>query len=286
MILNFIYMQITVGHTPDADDAFMFYGIAKEKVKSPEFDIIHVIDDIESLNKRAINHELDITAISAHAYAYLSDYVILQSGGSFGINYGPIVVSKKTVNNYKNPEDITIAIPGKMTSAVLLLLLAKDDFITNFNTKEMSFDLIPSAVLEEQVNAGLVIHEAQITYDNLHLHKIFDLGSWWNKITDGLPVPLGINVASKRRLDRSQITKFDILFKKSIIYGLNNMNEAVDYAMQYSRGQSKELITKFVKMYVNEITISMGLNGQNAIKKLFQIAEDKGLVSHIDLDFI
>lgn len=279
-------MQITVGHTPDADDAFMFYGIAKEKVKSPEFDIIHVIDDIESLNKRAINHELDITAISAHAYAYLSDYVILQSGGSFGINYGPIVVSKKTVNNYKNPEDITIAIPGKMTSAVLLLLLAKDDFITNFNTKEMSFDLIPSAVLEEQVNAGLVIHEAQITYDNLHLHKIFDLGSWWNKITDGLPVPLGINVASKRRLDRSQITKFDILFKKSIIYGLNNMNEAVDYAMQYSRGQSKELITKFVKMYVNEITISMGLNGQNAIKKLFQIAEDKGLISHIDLDFI
>lgn len=279
-------MQITVGHTPDADDAFMFYGIAKEKVKSPEFDIIHVIDDIESLNKRAINHELDITAISAHAYAYLSDYVILQSGGSFGINYGPIVVSKKTVNNYKNPEDITIAIPGKMTSAVLLLLLAKDDFITNFNTKEMSFDLIPSAVLEEQVNAGLVIHEAQITYDKLHLHKIFDLGSWWNKITDGLPVPLGINVASKRRLDRSQITKFDILFKKSIIYGLNNMNEAVDYAMQYSRGQSKELITKFVKMYVNEITISMGLNGQNAIKKLFQIAEDKGLISHIDLDFI
>lgn len=279
-------MQITVGHTPDADDAFMFYGIAKEKVKSHEFDIIHVIDDIESLNKRAINHELDITAISAHAYAYLSDYVILQSGGSFGINYGPIVVSKKTVNNYKNPEDITIAIPGKMTSAALLLLLAKDDFITNFNTKEMSFDLIPSAVLEEQVNAGLVIHEAQITYDNLHLHKIFDLGSWWNKITDGLPVPLGINVASKRRLDRSQITKFDILFKKSIIYGLNNMNEAVDYAMQYSRGQSKELITKFVKMYVNEITISMGLNGQNAIKKLFQIAEDKGLVSHIDLDFI
>lgn len=279
-------MQITVGHTPDADDAFMFYGIAKEKVKSHEFDIIHVIDDIESLNKRAINHELDITAISAHAYAYLSDYVILQSGGSFGINYGPIVVSKKTVNNYKNPEDITIAIPGKMTSAVLLLLLAKDDFITNFNTKEMSFDLIPSAVLEEQVNAGLVIHEAQITYDKLHLHKIFDLGSWWNKITDGLPVPLGINVASKRRLDRSQITKFDILFKKSIIYGLNNMNEAVDYAMQYSRGQSKELITKFVKMYVNEITISMGLNGQNAIKKLFQIAEDKGLISHIDLDFI
>ncbi|NOJ29189.1 MAG: ABC transporter substrate-binding protein [Nitrososphaeraceae archaeon] len=279
-------MQITVGHTPDADDAFMFYGIAKEKVKSHEFDIIHVIDDIESLNKRAINHELDITAISAHAYAYLSDYVILQSGGSFGINYGPIVVSKKTVNNYKNPEDITIAIPGKMTSAALLLLLAKDDFITNFNTKEMSFDLIPSAVLEEQVNAGLVIHEAQITYDNLHLHKIFDLGSWWNKITDGLPVPLGINVASKRRLDRSQITKFDILFKKSIIYGLNNMNEAVDYAMQYSRGQSKELITKFVKMYVNEITISMGLNGQNAIKKLFQIAEDKGLISHIDLDFI
>lgn len=279
-------MQITVGHTPDADDAFMFYGIAKEKVKSHEFDIIHVIDDIESLNKRAINHELDITAISAHAYAYLSDYIILQSGGSFGINYGPIVVSKKTVNNYKNPEDITIAIPGKMTSAVLLLLLAKDDFITNFNTKEMSFDLIPSAVLEEQVNAGLVIHEAQITYDKLHLHKIFDLGSWWNKITDGLPVPLGINVASKRRLDRSQITKFDILFKKSIIYGLNNMNEAVDYAMQYGRGQSKELITKFVKMYVNEITISMGLNGQNAIKKLFQIAEDKGLISHIDLDFI
>ncbi len=278
-------VEIIVGHTPDADDAFMFYGIATQKVKSPDFDIIHVIDDIESLNKRAIDHELDVTAVSAHAYAYLHDYVILQSGGSFGINYGPIVVSKTNLI-HPNSKDVIIAIPGKMTSAALLLALAKDDFIKNFKTKEFPFDLITSAVIEEQVTAGLVIHEAQITYDTLSLHKIFDLGSWWNKNTQGLPVPLGINVASKRKLDRNQILKFDELLKKSIVYGLNNVDEAVNYAMQYCRGQSKELITKFVKMYVNDITIDMGSKGQNAIKKLFQMAEDNDLMSHISPEFV
>ncbi len=275
--------EIIVGHTPDADDAFMFYGITSQKIKSPDFDIINVIDDIESLNKRAINHELDVTAVSVHAYAYLNDYIILQSGGSFGINYGPVVVSKIGINT--NSTNVTIAIPGKMTSAALLLELAKDDFIKNFKIKELPFNLIPSAVLEEQVNAGLIIHEAQITYEILNLHKIFDLGSWWDTKTQGLPVPLGINVASKRKLDKNQILKFDDLLKKSIAYGLNNIDDAVNYAMQYGRGQSKALITKFVKMYVNDITISMGSKGQDAIKKLFQMAEDKGLISHICPDF-
>lgn len=265
-------MEITVGHTPDADDAFMFYGMATGKVRS-RLAVKHVVEDIETLNKRALRHELDVTAISAHALGYLDDYVILKSGGSFGLDYGPIVISKKKMDAAEL-STATIAIPGKLTSANLLLMLA----IGKFEAAEMSFEAIPDAVESGSADAGLVIHEAQITYDRKKFVKVFDLGSWWASNNAGLPVPLGINVASTRSMDRQAIEDFSELFTRSIAYGLDNIGEAADYAMQYGRGQSKETITKFVKMYVNDLTLDMGQKGRKAIARMFELAREKKLI--------
>jgi 1,4-dihydroxy-6-naphthoate synthase len=263
---------ITLGHTPDADDAFMFYGIASGKVRS-KFAVKHVIQDIETLNRRALKHELDMTAVSAHAFAYLKDYVILKSGGSFGLNYGPIVIAKNKMTK-EQLQKCTIAIPGKMTSANLLLKLA----IGNFREKEMSFEAIPDAVFSGRADAGLVIHEAQITYDRKKFTSVLDLGSWWSTSTGGLPVPLGINVASARTMSRDQIKEFSELFTRSIAYGLDNIDAAVDYAMQYGRGQPKETITKFVRMYVNDLTLDMGKDGRRAIEKMFEMSKERKII--------
>jgi len=273
-------VEISLGHTPDADDAFMFYGIACGKVKCPNFRIKHVIEDIETLNKLALRHELDITAISAHAYAYLKDYIILRSGGSFGLKYGPIVISKKKLS-LSQLRKSTIAIPGQMTSANLLLKFA----LGKFKEIEISFQQIPNAVLTDKVDAGLVIHEAQITYHNSKLYNVLDLGDWWTTETDGLPVPLGINVASSKSLTRGQIRGLDNLFKNSILYSLRNIDAAVDYAMRYSRGQPKDVMTKFIKMYVNDVTIDMGVEGEKSIKKMFAMAKEKQILSIPQVNF-
>jgi 1,4-dihydroxy-6-naphthoate synthase len=267
-------MEVSVAHTPDADDAFMFYGIASGKVKSG-LSVRHVIADIETLNQRAMDHQLDVTAVSAHAYAYLKDYVILKSGSSFGLDYGPIVLAKNemTVDQLKRAK---IAIPGKLTSAYLLLMLA----IGKFDAHELSFEKIPDAVSSGKVDAGLVIHEAQITYDQKKFFKVIDLGKWWTGATGGLPVPLGINVASLRSMSREAIAEFSDMFTRSIAYGLDNIDQAVDYAMQYGRGQPKETITRFVKMYVNDLTLDMGLQGKKAIKTMFEMAKDRGIIKH------
>lgn len=275
--------EITLGHTPDADDAFMFYGIASGKVKSPDFRIKHVIEDIETLNKRALQHELDITAVSAHAYAYLEDYVILRSGGSFGLKYGPIVLSKKKLS-YSQLKNSIIAIPGRMTSANLLLNLA----LGKFQEKEMPFHLIVEAVLSDKVDAGLVIHEAQITYDhnNSGLYNVLDLGEWWTTNANGLPLPLGINVASSKSMTLKQINKFDGLFRNSILYGLDNIDAAVDYSMKYSRGQPRNVITKFIKMYVNNLTVDMGVIGKKSIEKIFLMASTNGILKAKTINFV
>jgi len=265
--------EITLGHTPDADDAFMFYGIESGKVKSPHFKIKHIIEDIETLNNLALKHELDVTAISAHAYAYLKDYTILRTGASFGFNYGPVVISKKKLSLLQL-KDCTIAIPGKMTSANLLLNLA----LGKFNEQEINFQLIPNAVLSDKVGAGLVIHESQITYYKSHLYNILDLGAWWHTETDGLPVPLGINVASTKSMTIEEITNFNNLFKNSIIYGVEHSDVALDYAMRYSRGQPKNVMSKFIKMYVNDFTIEMGSEGEKAIKTMFKMGQEKGIL--------
>jgi len=269
-------VEISVGHTPDSDDAFMFYGMLTGKVSS-DFTVKHVIGDIEELNKKATNPELDVTAVSVHACAYLPEYTILRSGGSFGINYGPIVTSLKpmSVDEIKNSK---IAIPGKLTSAFLLLEL----MIGKFDYVEMNFSDIPSAVKEGKVDVGLVIHETQLSFENEGIHKNLDVGEWWNKETNGLPVPLGINVMNNK-FDELDIIKFDKYLQESIRFGLENINDAMDYAMQYSRGKPRELIEKFVKMYVNDYTVTMGDLGEKSIRTFFDMAKKKNLIPDFEL---
>lgn len=273
-------ISISVGHTPDADDAFMFYGIASGKVRSPDFKISHVIEDIETLNKYALKHELDVTAVSAHAYAYLKDYIILLSGGSFGLNYGPIVVSKRKMSRSQLRKS-TIAIPGTMTSANLLLRLV----LGKFKHQEICFQTIPKAVLTGKVDAGLIIHEAQITYASTSLYNVLDLGHWWNTETNGMPLPLGINIASRRSMTTRQIKSFNDLLKSSICYSFQNMKAAIDYSMTYGRGNPRGLISKFIKMYVNQMTVDMGKMGVKSIEKMFEMAKTKGILPDAQLAF-
>jgi 1,4-dihydroxy-6-naphthoate synthase len=270
-------MEISVGHTPDSDDAFMFYGMFTDKVPSPDFTVNHVIEDIENLNLKATNPELDVTAVSVHACAYIPGYTILRSGGSFGINYGPIVTAKKqmTIEELKKCK---IAIPGKMTSAFLLLQL----MIGKFDYVEMNFSDIPKAVESGEVEVGLVIHETQLSYEQEGNVKILDVGEWWDKTTGGLPVPLGINVM-KTDLGMETIVKFDKYLQASIEFGIENFDDALEYAMQYSRGKERTLIEKFVKMYVNQVTVNMGDPGEQSIRKLFEMAKEKGLVPDFEI---
>ena len=265
-------MEISVGHTPDSDDAFMFYGMFTGKVPSPDFKVNHVIEDIEKLNRKATDPELDVTAVSVHACAYIPGYTILRSGGSFGIGYGPIVTAReqKSIDELKKCK---IAIPGKMTSAFLLLQL----MIGKFEFVEMNFSDIPEAVRTGKVDAGIVIHETQLSYTQEGNVKILDVGKWWDKTTNGLPVPLGINVM-RTDLGMETIVKFDKYLQSSIEFGLKNFDDALEYAMQYSRGKKRDLIEKFVKMYVNQVTVNMGEPGEKSIRKLFEMAKEKKLV--------
>ena len=246
-------------------------------VKSDEFSVTHVIEDIENLNKKAIKPELDVTAVSVHACAYIPNYTILRSGGSFGIGYGPIVTAMKpmTVDELKNSK---IAIPGKMTSAFLLLQL----MIGKFDYVEMNFSDIPNAVKAGDVDAGLVIHETQLSFEQEGVMKILDVGEWWDKETNGLPVPLGINVMSNK-FDSQIINRFDLYLQKSIKFALDHKDDALEYAMQYSRGKSRELIEKFVLMYVNDVTVDMGESGEKSIRTLFDMAKQKNLVPNFEL---
>jgi len=270
-------MEISVGHTPDSDDAFMFYGMFTNKVPSPDFTVKHVIEDIEKLNLKATDPELDVTAVSVHACAYIPGYTILRSGGSFGIGYGPIVTARKqmTIDELKKCK---IAIPGKMTSAFLLLQL----MIGKFDYVEMNFNDIPEAVKSGKVDVGLVIHETQLSYEQEGNVKILDVGEWWHKTTNGLPVPLGINVM-RTDLGMDTIVKFDKYLQKSIEFGLEHLEDALEYAMQYARGKPRDLIEKFVKMYVNKVTVNMGDAGEESIRKLFEMAKEKQLVPDFEI---
>ena len=270
-------VKISVGHTPDSDDAFMFYAMFTDLVKSDDFVVTHVIEDIENLNKKATDPQLDVTAVSVHACAYIPDYTILRSGGSFGLGYGPIVTSTKemTIEELKKSK---IAIPGKMTSAFLLLQL----MIGRFDYVEMNFSDIPNAVKAGEVDAGLVIHETQLSFEQEGVMKVLDVGKWWAEQTNGLPVPLGINVMSNK-IDSQTIKKFDLYLQKSIKYALDHKDDALEYAMQYSRGKSHELIEKFVLMYVNAVTVDMGESGEKSIRTLFEMAKQKNLVPDFEL---
>ena len=270
-------MEISVGHTPDADDAFMFYGMFSGNVISPDFTVTHVIEDIENLNRKAVSPKLDVTAVSVHACAHIPEYTILRSGGSFGIGYGPIVTARKDMT-ITELQKAKIAIPGKMTSAFLLLQL----MIGKFDYVEMNFSDIPAAVKNGKVDAGLVIHETQLSYSDEGIMKVLDTGEWWDKTTNGLPVPLGINVM-KDSFGLETIKKFDKFLQESIEFGLTHIDDAIEYAMTYGRGKSRELIEKFVKMYVNDVTVNMGKNGEKSIKKFFEMATEKNLVPKFNL---
>ena len=270
-------MRVRVGHTPDSDDAFMFYGMLTGRVSSPDFEVEHVIEDIEGLNRRAKDPDLDVTAVSVHACAYIGGYTVLRSGGSFGLGYGPIVAAREGAT-WEDVRGGTVAIPGRMTSAFLLLQLMAG----GFRHVEVGFSEIPAAVRDGRADAGLVIHEAQLSYGSEGVSKVLDVGRWWHEETGGLPVPLGINVM-RTALGDGAIRGFDGLLRDSIRYGLGHAGEALDYAMRYSRGKPRDLIERFVRMYVNDATVDMGEAGEESIRRLFAMARGRGLVPEFEL---
>ncbi|HOW59603.1 MAG TPA: ABC transporter substrate-binding protein [Candidatus Omnitrophota bacterium] len=260
---------IRIGHSPDPDDAFMFYALAKKKIDICGFEVEHVIEDIESLNQRALQGELEVTAVSCHAYAYLADpYIVMRSGASVGDGYGPILVCKGDAprspgHDLKNKK---IAIPGKLTTAFLVLQLFEKNFAPVF----VPFDKILDAVKNGEVDYGLIIHEGQITYEKHGLNKAVDLGVWWHEKTK-LPLPLGIDII-RRDLGKETIRDFARLFKTSIQYALTHRREALAYALQYGRGISEDLNDRFVGMYVNDFTLELGIKGEEGFQRLMDEA--------------
>ena len=266
-------LKIRVGHSPDPDDAFMFYAIAKEKIPTDGQQIEHVVEDIESLNTRAFRSELEVTALSCHAFGLVSDrYQLLPYGASVGDNYGPIVVASK---NRPRPDSIAkarIAVPGRYTTAYLALQLYEKNFKPIFTP----FDQIFSAVQKGDADFGLLIHEGQLTYQEMGFEKIVDLGEWWFKEC-GLPLPLGIN-AIRRDLDENQKVTFTQVFLRSIEYAMKHREEALRYALQFGRGIDTKRGNRFVGMYVNDYSLDFGEKGLRALKFLFERSLDKGLL--------
>ncbi len=270
---------IRIGHSPDSDDAFMFYALAKGHIETAPYEIVHVIEDIETLNKRALDAELEVTAISVHAYAYVSnDYALMPCGASIGDQYGPLVVSKSPIDNLKGKR---VAIPGEMTTAYLTMKLYQSDV----ETETYQFDQIIEAVQDGKVDAGLIIHEGQLTYAREGLHKIVDLGEWWYNET-GLPLPLGANVI-RRNLGSEKIRTITSLLKQSIQYSLDHRERGLEYAMTYARDMETDLADKFVGMYVNDYTLDYGESGRKAVQELLNRGHDAGVIAHnVEADFV
>jgi 1,4-dihydroxy-6-naphthoate synthase len=278
--------RITLGHSPDPDDAFMFYGLAKGLIASAPFEFEHILQDIQTLNERATRGELDVSAISIHAYAYVSErYALLPSGASMGDGYGPMLVAKRRFER----EDIAkkrIAVPGTMTSAFLALQLWLQKPARELNIAVVPFDQIFAAVREGTADIGLIIHEGQLTYRDQGLELCEDLGIWWNRIQEGLPLPLGGNVIHKRfsKSDRKAISD---LLTASIQYSLDHRPEAVKHALQFARDMGIELADKFVGMYVNHWTLDYGERGRESIRRFLGLAHERGLIPHRqELEFV
>ena len=275
---------IRLGHSPDPDDAFMFYALAKGLIDSGPFEFEHVLEDIETLNQRATRGELEITAVSIHAYPGIADkYALLGSGGSMGDKYGPMVVSRREMALEElNSPDVTIAVPGLKTSAFLALRIA----IGEFNHKVVPFDKIIPAVASGEVDAGLIIHEGQLTYSKSGLNNILDLGVWWSERTNGLPLPLGGNCV-RRDLGEENIRELSRILKASIQYSLDHRDEAVAYALEFGRGLDIPLADKFIGMYVNELTVDYGERGREAIRRFLKEGESIGMITGpYELEFV
>jgi 1,4-dihydroxy-6-naphthoate synthase len=265
--------DITVAHSPDSDDAFMFYGLATNKVRVPGLRFTHTLCDIEALNRKAQDGVYDVTAVSFHAYPYIQDkYALMSCGGSVGDGYGPMIVSTRpfTQTEVKRKK---IAVPGKLTTAYLALKL----FAPGGEVEVVPFDQIIPQILEGKHEAGLIIHEGQLTYSKVGLQRVVDLGKWWQKVT-GLPLPLGGN-AIRRSLGSATIASVTQALRDSIQYAIDHREEALAYAMQFARDLDTQLADKFVGMYVNERTLDYGADGREAVRRLLDMGHKAGVIS-------
>jgi 1,4-dihydroxy-6-naphthoate synthase len=265
--------HITVAHSPDSDDAFMFYALATHKIKTGDLKFTHVLSDIETLNHKALNGEYEVTAVSFHAYAYLAGtYALLNSGASMGDRYGPLVVSETPMK----PQEVkgrVIAVPGTMTTAFLILKI----FEPEFTPLVVPFDKVFDAVMRRKAEAGLIIHEGQLTFPSLGLHKVVDLGEWWHKETH-LPLPLGGNVIRKD-LGTQLILRISAILRESIEYALEHREAALNYAMQFARDMEPDLADKFVGMYVNERTLKYGEAERKAVQLLLDMGHQRKIIN-------
>ena len=277
---------LTLGHSPDPDDAFMFYGLAKELIPTASFGFQHILQDIQTLNERATRGELDISAVSIHAYAYVSDqYALLPSGASMGDGYGPMLVAKQQFSREAIARK-KIAVPGTMTSAFLALQLWLGKSSKEFDFLVVPFDQIFQAIREGRADVGLIIHEGQLTYRNEGLVVCEDLGVWWGRQNNGLPLPLGGNVIHKRFKPEVRKMISNIL-TASIQFSLDHRAEAVEHALQYARDMGRDLADKFVGMYVNHWTLDYGDRGRESIRRFLGQAFERGLIPHRqELEFV
>jgi 1,4-dihydroxy-6-naphthoate synthase len=273
--------EIVTGHSPDSDDAFMFYALATRKIRSSNLTFRHVLEDIESLNRKAMEGIYDLTAISYHAWPYVAEkYVLMAYGSSIGDGYGPMVVAARPAE----PADLKgkrIAVPGKLTTAFLALNLFQPDFVPVFTP----FDKILDAVRDRAVDAGLIIHEGQLTYEREGFHRVVDLGRWW-KTCQGLPLPLGGN-ALLRALPGDVKAECCRMMRESILYALDNRDEALAYALQFARDLDSRLAEKFVGMYVNHYTVDAGEEVPKAVVRLLELGYEAGLIPRrVEVEFI
>jgi 1,4-dihydroxy-6-naphthoate synthase len=265
-------VKITVAHSPDSDDAFMFYGLARGLVPTGGLEVEHVLCDIETLNRAAFDGTYEVSAVSFNAYAHLTDkYLLLPHGSSMGDGYGPIVVARAGASS--SLRDLTVAVPGTLTTAYLALRLYDPDV----KYVVMPFDRIQEAVRDGEVDAGLIIHEGQLTYEDDGLRKVVDLGEWWSERTGGLPLPLGGNVI-RRDLGAEMIGRVSVLLRESIAFGLGHRTAALDHALQYGRGLDRTRADRFVGMYVNELTLDYGPRGREAVQRLLDEAWEHRLI--------
>jgi len=277
--------KIRLGHSPDSDDAFMFWGLASGEVKT-DYEFEHILRDIQTLNEWAMEGKLESTAVSVHAYAYVADkYALLRHGGSFGDQYGPMIVSKRDIP-LQELQDLTIAVPGKLTSAFLQLNLWWED---QFGSDSPSFKVVPfdeiiPAILEGDVEAGLIIHEGQLTYGREGLVCLADMGKWWHEKT-GLPLPLGVNVVRKD-LGPAAVQEVSRCMRESIQASLSHRDKALEYALQFARGMDTPTSDEFVGMYVNQRTLDMGDEGVRAIRLLLSEGARIGLVPPLQIDVV
>ena len=270
---------IRLGHSPDPDDAFMFWALAQGRIDARGFEFEHVLQDIQTLNEWALQGQLEVSALSLHAYPFVQErYVLLPHGASMGFGYGPIVVSREPVDL----NEVEIAVPGKMTTAFLTLRLHLGG---DFRYREVAFDKILDEVTSGRADAGLLIHEGQLTYEAIGLQKVVDLGEWWLGET-GLPLPLGVNVA-RRDLGPNVLGELSTILGESIEAGLSNRKEAMDYAVRFGRGLQPDLADRFVGMYVNDLTRDYGEDGRKAVKELLKRGEAAGaFTAPVHIDFV